>query len=69
MTLQATVLVVAKAPVPGLAKTRLAVSVGDRAAADIAAAALLDMTSNPVDGTTDDLIKITGWKKVRNDED
>jgi uncharacterized protein len=37
-----TVLVVAKAPVPGLAKTRLAASVGDAAAADIAAAALLD---------------------------
>ena len=35
-------LVVAKAPVPGLAKTRLAAGVGDRAAADIAAAALLD---------------------------
>ncbi|MCV7230337.1 TIGR04282 family arsenosugar biosynthesis glycosyltransferase [Mycolicibacterium komossense] len=37
-----TVLVVAKAPVPGLAKTRLAATVGDQAAADIAAAALLD---------------------------
>ncbi|MBX7435058.1 DUF2064 domain-containing protein [Mycobacterium sp. Y57] len=36
------VLVVAKAPVPGLAKTRLAASLGDAAAADIAAAALLD---------------------------
>jgi hypothetical protein len=36
------VLVVAKAPVPGQAKTRLAASVGGRAAADIAAAALLD---------------------------
>jgi glycosyltransferase A (GT-A) superfamily protein (DUF2064 family) len=36
------VLVVAKAPVRGQAKTRLAASVGDRAAADIAAAALLD---------------------------
>jgi uncharacterized protein len=35
-------LVVAKAPVPGLAKTRLAATVGDQAAADIAAAALLD---------------------------
>ncbi|QEN17005.1 TIGR04282 family arsenosugar biosynthesis glycosyltransferase [Mycolicibacterium sp. ELW1] len=35
-------LVVAKAPIPGLAKTRLAVTVGDGAAADIAAAALLD---------------------------
>ncbi len=28
-------------------------------------AALLDFTSNPIDGTTDGLIKITGWKKVR----
>jgi len=37
-----TVLVVAKAPVPGLAKTRLAADVGTDAAADIAAAALLD---------------------------
>ncbi|CAN5702596.1 DUF2064 domain-containing protein [soil metagenome] len=37
-----TILVVAKAPVPGLAKTRLAATVGDLAAADIAAAALLD---------------------------
>jgi len=36
------VLVVAKAPVTGQAKTRLAASVGDTAAADIAAAALLD---------------------------
>jgi glycosyltransferase A (GT-A) superfamily protein (DUF2064 family) len=36
------VLVVAKAPVPGQAKTRLAKGVGDEAAADIAAAALLD---------------------------
>lgn len=36
------VLVVAKAPVPGLAKTRLAADVGDDTAADIAAAALLD---------------------------
>jgi hypothetical protein len=35
-------LVVAKAPVPGLAKTRLAGGVGAQAAADIAAAALLD---------------------------
>ena len=37
-----TVLVVAKAPVPGLAKTRLAAAIGEQAAADIAAAALLD---------------------------
>ena len=37
-----TALIVAKAPVPGLAKTRLAAALGDRVAADIAAAALLD---------------------------
>jgi uncharacterized protein len=42
MTLQVTLLVVAKAPVPGLAKTRLARTLGDRVAADVAAAALLD---------------------------
>lgn len=36
------VLVVAKAPEPGRAKTRLAATVGDRVAAGIAAAALLD---------------------------
>jgi uncharacterized protein len=40
--LPVTLLVVAKAPEPGRAKTRLAVTVGDRVAADIAAAALLD---------------------------
>jgi len=40
--LSVAVLVVAKAPVPGLAKTRLAATVGNAAAADVAAAALLD---------------------------
>jgi uncharacterized protein len=38
----AVVLVVAKAPVAGLAKTRLAVSIGFRRAAELAAAAFLD---------------------------
>jgi glycosyltransferase A (GT-A) superfamily protein (DUF2064 family) len=38
----ATILVVAKAPVPGRAKTRLAATTGDDVAADLAAAALLD---------------------------
>ena len=38
--LPVTLLVVAKAPEPGRAKTRLAASVGDRVAAEIAAAAL-----------------------------
>ena len=36
------VLVMAKAPVPGLVKTRLAVDIGDQPAAELAAAALLD---------------------------
>ena len=39
---RAAVVVLAKAPVPGVAKTRLAAVVGDRRAADLAAAALLD---------------------------
>ncbi|MDT2004445.1 DUF2064 domain-containing protein [Rhodococcus opacus] len=42
MTLDVAVLVVAKAPVPGFAKTRLAREVGDVRAADLAAASLLD---------------------------
>jgi glycosyltransferase A (GT-A) superfamily protein (DUF2064 family) len=40
--LPVTLLVVAKAPEPGRAKTRLAATVGDGVAADIASAALLD---------------------------
>lgn len=40
--LPVTLLVVARAPEPGRAKTRLAARVGDQLAADIAAAALLD---------------------------
>jgi rSAM/selenodomain-associated transferase 1 len=42
MTVPVTMLVVAKAPVPGLAKTRLAAALGAAGAADVAAAALLD---------------------------
>ena len=45
-----TLVVIAKAPVAGLAKTRLGATVGDRAAADIAAATLLD-TLDAVDAT------------------
>ena len=45
-----TLVVIAKAPVPGQAKTRLAATVGDEAAADIAAATLLD-TLDAVDAT------------------
>lgn len=40
--LPVSVLVVAKAPEPGRVKTRLAAAMGDKVAADIAAAALLD---------------------------
>ncbi|MFC9763620.1 DUF2064 domain-containing protein [Rhodococcus jostii] len=42
MSLDVAVLVVAKAPVPGFAKTRLAREIGDVRAADLAAASLLD---------------------------
>jgi glycosyltransferase A (GT-A) superfamily protein (DUF2064 family) len=44
-----TLLVVAKAPVAGLAKTRLAAGVGAVAAADLAAAALLDTLDAGID--------------------
>jgi uncharacterized protein len=56
-----TVLVVAKAPVPGLAKTRLAADVGDVRAAEIAAAALLD-TLDAVAATPvrDRVVALTG---------
>jgi uncharacterized protein len=55
------VLVVAKAPVPGLAKTRLAASVGDQAAADIAAAALLDTLDAVADApVAERVVALTG---------
>lgn len=50
-----TLLIVAKAPVPGLAKTRVAESVGDDMAAELAAAALLD---------TLDVALAVGWPLV-----
>lgn len=52
-------LVVAKAPVPGLAKTRLGRVVGPDAAADVAAAALLD-TLDAVQAAR----AVTGWPVV-----
>jgi glycosyltransferase A (GT-A) superfamily protein (DUF2064 family) len=56
-----TVLVVAKAPVPGQAKTRLAASVGNRAAADIAAAALLDTLDAVADSVVAErVVALTG---------
>jgi len=54
------VLVMAKAPVPGLAKTRLAAVVGDEAAADLAAACLLDTISACREATADCSIALTG---------
>lgn len=50
-----TLLVVAKAPVPGLAKTRIARSIGDENAATLASAALLD---------TLDAVESVGWRVV-----
>ncbi|MEE6135379.1 DUF2064 domain-containing protein [Mycobacterium sp. 050128] len=71
--LPATLLVVAKAPEPGLAKTRLAASVGDRVAAEIAAAALLDTldavaaaaVSSRVVALTGDLDAAAGAAQIR----
>jgi glycosyltransferase A (GT-A) superfamily protein (DUF2064 family) len=71
--LPVTLLVVAKAPEPGRAKTRLAASVGDRVAAEIAAAALLDtldaVAAAPVAGRvvalTGDLDAVAGNDEIR----
>lgn len=69
--MKVTALVVAKAPVPGLAKTRLAATLGNDAAADIAAAALLD-TLDAVSDTEFDtrIVAMTGdlTKASRRDE-
>jgi len=55
MTADPVLLIVAKAPVAGFAKTRLAVDVGTDAAADLAAASLLDTLSTA---------RSTGWAVV-----
>ncbi|MFZ0139881.1 MAG: DUF2064 domain-containing protein [Aeromicrobium sp.] len=55
-----TVLVVAKAPVPGLAKTRVAGDVGDDAAAELAAAALLDTLQASVGTGLSVVVALTG---------
>jgi len=69
-----TLVVIAKAPVAGEAKTRLAVTVGNDAAADIAAATLLD-TLDAVDATpvqarvlalTGDLGKASSRRQIRS---
>src|SRR5262249_7534555 len=71
--LPVTLLVVAKAPEPGRAKTRLGATVGDRVAARIAAAALLDtldaVAAAPVAARmvalTGDLDKAAGAVEIR----
>ena len=55
-----TVLVVAKAPVAGVAKTRVANEVGDAAAANLAAAALLDTLGSAVDSGLRVVVALTG---------
>lgn len=69
-----TLVVIAKAPVAGFAKTRLAATVGDKAAADIAAATLLD-TLDAVDATpvqsrvvalTGDLSQASSSRQIRS---
>ncbi|CAN5499885.1 DUF2064 domain-containing protein [soil metagenome] len=54
------ILVIAKAPVPGLAKTRLATAVGDRGAAELAAAGLLDTLEASREASDDCVIALTG---------
>jgi rSAM/selenodomain-associated transferase 1 len=74
LVIDVTLVVIAKAPVPGQAKTRLAVTVGEQAAADIAAATLLD-TLDAVDATpvrarvvamTGDLGQASGSRQIRS---
>jgi glycosyltransferase A (GT-A) superfamily protein (DUF2064 family) len=55
MTSAPVLLIVAKAPMAGFAKTRLAVDVGEHAAADLAAASLLDTLESA---------RATGWPVV-----
>ena len=55
-----TALVVAKAPVPGLAKTRIAADLGPDAAADLAAAALLDTLDSVVGSGMTVVVALTG---------
>ncbi len=65
-----TILVVAKAPVPGLAKTRIAGEVGDAAAAELAAAALLDTLDVAVGAGMPVVVALTGdlGRSARSEE-
>lgn len=68
--MNATLLIVAKAPVLGLAKTRIAATVGPEAAADLAAAALLDTLDVATSCDTGVVVAITGdlGSAARSDE-
>ncbi|WP_332642740.1 TIGR04282 family arsenosugar biosynthesis glycosyltransferase [Aeromicrobium sp.] len=55
-----TLLIVAKAPVPGLAKTRIAATIGNAAAADLAAAALLDTLTTAIEVGWPVVVAMTG---------
>ena len=68
--MNATLLIVAKAPVPGLAKTRIAATVGVQAAADLAAAALLDTLDVATGCDAEVVVAITGnlGSAARSDE-
>lgn len=65
-----TVLVVAKAPVAGLAKTRVAAEIGDEAAADLAAASLLDTLDAVAASSLPAVVALTGdlGRAARSDE-
>ncbi|MCS7479105.1 DUF2064 domain-containing protein [Umezawaea endophytica] len=74
MSARASILVVAKAPVPGLAKTRLSPAVSPEQAADIAAASLLDTLDAvlatpdvvPVVALTGDLTRARRSREIRS---
>ena len=68
--MKATLLIVAKAPVPGLAKTRIAATVGAAAAADLAAAALLDTLDVATTCDAEVVVAMTGdlGSAARSDE-
>jgi len=68
--MNATLLIVAKAPVPGLAKTRIAATVGPEAAADLAAAALLDTLDVATSCSVNVVVALTGdlGSAARSDE-
>lgn len=65
-----TILVVAKAPVPGFAKTRIAATIGELPAAELAAAALLDTVATATAVGWPVVVAVTGdlEQSVRADE-